>query len=509
MLVIYVLIAIFLLLLNAFFVLAEFAAVKARPTQIEALAEKGSTRAKRVQYIQTHLDRFLSVCQIGITLASIGLGFVGEPAIATIVKPIVHLIGIGNASTITIHGISIFIAYILVSFLHIVIGELVPKSVAIRKTVSSALLTAYPMMFFYYFFIVPLWILNSTSNAILRILRIAPVQGHGAHSEDEIKIILDQAQSTGMMSFRRLLYIENILDLGDLTAQNAMQGIGKTQSLHLDMTQEQIDGITAKYHYSRYPLLNKESGIPIGFIHIKDLYDASRTGKTGLKLHSHVRYGLKVTENQPLESLLPEMQQKGNHIAFVYDDQGEWTGIITLEDVLEEVVGTIEEEYPIEQNIRLISVLKSADQIVLDVEGTTIVSATNYALSKISPSILGMPLQVIMPHIAERERIVSTYVGQKLAIPHARFKALAKPVLIIARLKKPIQAPTPISSEKIHFLFVLLTPVSSPRMHQILLGHIARLFESEFLEARLEDATTSEELFEAISATEQATDMTI
>jgi CBS domain containing-hemolysin-like protein len=230
---IYVLIAIVLIFLNAFFVLAEFAAVKMRPTQVEALAEAGNGRARIVERIQAHLDEFLSVCQVGITLASIGLGFVGEPAFAKLILPAVQWVGItGVATRITAHSVAIAIAYLLVSFLHIVLGELVPKSVAIRSTEKSALLTAWPMVIFRYIFIAPIWLLNATVNGILRVFRLPPVTGHGAHSEEEIRIILDQSQSSGMLSFRRLLHMENVLDMGTLTVRNAMRARRLVRSQH-------------------------------------------------------------------------------------------------------------------------------------------------------------------------------------------------------------------------------------------------------------------------------------
>ena len=165
-LTLYLIAALLLILLNAFFVLAEFAAVKMRPTQVEALAESGNRRAKTLEHIQAHLDEYLSVCQVGITLASIGLGFVGEPAFATIFLPLVRRLGLsGLAAGVTAHGISIAIAYLLVSFLHIVLGELVPKSVAIRRTEKAALGTAVPMVVFRYVFLLPIMLLNSTVNA--------------------------------------------------------------------------------------------------------------------------------------------------------------------------------------------------------------------------------------------------------------------------------------------------------------------------------------------------------
>jgi CBS domain containing-hemolysin-like protein/mannitol/fructose-specific phosphotransferase system IIA component (Ntr-type) len=507
--IIYLLLAGLLFLLNAFFVLAEFAIVKARPTQMEALAAKGNGLAKKVLYIQTHIDQFLSVCQIGITLASIGLGFVGEPSLAALIKPLLDRLGIGAAAAMTSHGLAVAFAYVIISYLHIVIGEQVPKSMAIRQTDRAALFTVYPLIVCQYLFFVPLWFLNWSVNAVLVALRIPPIKGHTVHSEDEIRIILDQSQSSGMMSFRRLLYIENVLDMSELTVRNAMQPREKTRVLFDNATREEIDAVVTKYRYSRYPVVKRSDESPRGYMHVKDLYLADRKGEVVNDIGKLLRPAIHVAEQLLLEDILSEMKKKGNHLAFVFDENKQWTGIITLEDVLEEVVGTIEEEFPVEASFALTSSLSSAAQIVLDVEGDGIVSATHNALLRLPRGVLPMPVDEIMPHIAQRERAASSYMGKRLAIPHARLKNISRPVLIVARLRRPIPAPGLSSGEMIRFLFIVLTPADAPRVHQIILARIASLFESGFFETRLDDAATPQELFDAISAVDQASDLRI
>ena len=498
---IYLLSAVVLLLLNAFFVLAEFAVVKVRPTQMEALAEKGNRRARLVERIQTHLDEYLSVCQVGITLASIGLGFVGEPAFASLLEPPLSTIGLSSlGARITAHGIAIALAYLVVSFLHIVIGELVPKSVAIRKTEGAALLTAYPMLVFRYVFIVPIWALNSTVNGILRLFRLPPSIGYGSHSEDELRIILDQSQSSGMLSFRRLLHLENVLDMGTLTVRNAMRARRLVRCLSVTQGREEIDRIIADNRYSRYPLLGDDPDRPIGYIHIKDLFLAERAGRPTDALKEFLRPCLLLREQDSLEQRLSEMQRKACHMALVFGADGAWSGIITLEDAVEEVIGTIEEEYPTEPPIRLADLL-TPERTLLDVDGDSIMSAARHALDRIQVAGLPVTKEAIMLSVAERERLGSSYVGRRLAIPHARLKRLADPMVIVARLKAPIPAPVP--GEDINLLFLLLTPADTPRIHQILLSHIAGIFESDYLEDRLETASSPSELHSVIVTAEQ------
>ena len=501
MLLIYLLIAVLLLVLNAFFVLAEFAAVKMRPTQVEALAEKGNRWAKILEKIQAHLDEYLSVCQVGITLASIGLGFVGEPAFAELLLPVIRRLGLsGLAVTITAHSISIALAYLLVSFLHIVLGELLPKSLAIRSTQRAALLTAYPLVIFRYIFIAPIWLLNGSVNLILRLFRISPIPGQADHSEEEIRIILDQSQTSGMLTFRRLLWMENVLDLGTLTVRNAMRARRLVRAISLSQNREEIEKVISEFRHSRYPVLGTDSEKPLGYVHIKDLFLAERSGSHVDDLRPFLRPCLQFKESDPLEQRLSEMQRKAAHLALVFSDDGRWTGILTLEDAVEEVIGTIEEEFPTEPAVRLSDTL-TLSHTLLDVEGASILAATRNALQRIQGADLPVSRDAIMLSVAERERLGSSYVGKRLAIPHARLSRLATPMVIVARMKTPMASP--VAGEDVNILFILLTPSDTPRIHQILLSHIAGIFESDFLEGKLEDASTSAELYNAIITAEQ------
>jgi CBS domain containing-hemolysin-like protein/mannitol/fructose-specific phosphotransferase system IIA component len=498
---IYLITAFLLLLLNAFFTLAEFTAIKARPSFMEVLAAKGNRRAKLVMHIQTHLDEFLSVCQVGITLASIGIGFVGEPAFAELVEPLLIKIGIaGIASKITSHTIAIIIAFILVSYLQIMLGELLPKSVAIRRTERVALLTAYPLMAFRYLFLPPIWLLNSTVNVILRLIRFPLVTGPGVHTQDEIRVILNHSQSSGMLSFRQLLHIENVLDMGVLTVKNAMRVRRHVRCLSENMNKEEIIKTICENRFSRYPLFGDDPDKPKGYVHIKDLFLAERAGKPTDDLGAFTRPCLPAHEEDALEHLLSEMQRKACHMALVFNKNGVWTGMITLEDAVEEVIGTIEEEYPTEPAVRL-SDLLSSQNTFLDVEGDSILSVAKNALLRISPDALPLSREAIMLSVVEREKLANSYIGRGLAIPHARLKNLDRPMVIVARLKSPI--PAPVMGEEINLVFLLLTPADLPRIHQILLSHIAGIFESEFLEGRLEAAVSPIELYNTICTAEQ------
>ncbi|HUI73243.1 MAG TPA: CNNM domain-containing protein, partial [Spirochaetia bacterium] len=387
---------------------------------------------------------------------------------------------------------------LFVSFLHIVLGELVPKSVAIRRTEKAALRTALPMVVFRYAFFLPIVLLNGTVNVILRLFRLPPVTEASEHSEEEIRIILDQSQSSGMLSFRRLLHIENVMDMGTLKVKNAMRARRLVKSLNLSNTKVQNDSVIAENRYSRYPILGDDPERPLGYIHVKDLFLAEHSGKPTSDLRAFVRPCLSFLEQDSLEQRLSEMQRRAAHLALVFAEDGRWTGIITLEDAIEEVIGTIEEEYPTEPTV-LLSDLLTVEHTLLDVDGVSILGATRSALQRVED--LPVSRDAIMLSIMDRERLGSSYVGRRLAIPHARLARLGQPMVVVARMKSPF--PSPIPGEDINLLFILLTPADTPRIHQILLSHIAGIFESDFLENKLEEAATPAELHNVIVTAEQ------
>jgi mannitol/fructose-specific phosphotransferase system IIA component (Ntr-type) len=272
------------------------------------------------------------------------------------------------------------------------------------------------------------------------------------------------------------------------------------RSLSLSSAQAQNESVITEYRFSRYPLLGDDPDKPLGYVHVKDLLLARHSGKSTDSLLSFVRPCLSFREHDPLEQRLSEMQRKAAHMALVFADDGQWTGIITLEDAIEEVIGTVEEEYPTEPSIRL-SDLLTPEHTLLNVEGTSIQGATRTALQRINVRDLPVSLDAIMLSIMDRERLGSSYVGKRLAIPHARLSRLERPMVIVARMKNPI--PSPVPGEDINLLFILLTPADTPRVHQMLLSHIAGIFESDFLEGGLEDATTPSELHNIIVTAEQ------
>jgi mannitol/fructose-specific phosphotransferase system IIA component (Ntr-type) len=249
--------------------------------------------------------------------------------------------------------------------------------------------------------------------------------------------------------------------------------------------------------YSRYPVVSAAGG-PVGFLHAKDLLFAD----PGQNLEELVKPCPQVAETDSLEKVLSVMQRKAQHLALVYNASGLWTGIITLEDIIEELTGTIEEEYPVEPAVNLTDFLTPA-QIAVDVVASTLGEAVAQGLAMVPEAALPCSRQNILQAVAERERLGSSYMGHHLSIPHARIDAVKQPAVFIFRLRDPIPAPRGHEGETIHLLFLLVTPATAHRVHQVLLSHIGGMYDSDYFEDRLLEAQTPEELYDTVATVEQ------
>lgn len=480
-----------LLATNAFFVLAEFAIVKVRPSKVTQLASQGDRRAALLARIQSHLDEYLSVCQVGITLASVALGMVGERIAAILTG--------GNESGAR-YIVAITVSYLLISGSHILLGELVPKSIAIRVADVAALLCAKPLRLFHILFFPALWVLTAASNGLLRLAGIRRSGDSEQPGEQELRIILDQSQERGLMSFRRLLFMENIFDLGGLTVRDAMRTRDQVRALDTRSPWPDNAKLIRSARFTRYPLLSAGVDTPSTFVHIKDLILAGEGAPPDLA--ALARPLLTTSESAPLEALLTDMQRRRVHAAVVVNAARRWTGFITLEDILEELVGTIRDEFDEEAPVRLSDVL-SPNLIQFDVEATTPIAAVQGAIARMSPRGVPDAIKAILHGRAHRPGLVATYLGDGIGMPHARIAGLTDPFVML--LRSNLGVPFEGTNEKAKLLFVLLTPAGRPRIHQGLQGIIATLLhESDFVTERLLTATSPDEVIEVVRTGEQA-----
>jgi CBS domain containing-hemolysin-like protein/mannitol/fructose-specific phosphotransferase system IIA component (Ntr-type) len=499
MLIVLLIATVLLLLLNAFFVLAEFASVKVRPTRVEELVDDGNPRAKVLQQIQHHLDEYLSVCQVGITLASIGLGFVSKPAFEQIVTAPLNWLGFGSPAMV--NAVAVSIAYILVSFLHILLGELVPKSIAIRRSEASGLWIALPLRACHFIFFVPLWILNTSANFVLRLLGFGAPAHDPTHTEDEIRIILERAQSSGQFSFLRLLIMENIFDLGSLKVKDAMRSPKAVKSLQLTAPWAENFKTIRESKFSRFPVLDGAQELPVGIAHVKDILHHELNKQDTPDLRPILRPYLKVTDDLPLESLLTQLQHRRRRVALVVDRKGQWVGFLTLEDVIEEIIGSVEDEFEKEVPLFLGDAM-TAGRIVVNISAPGIMEAITQILKRIDAAELPLPREKVIRAVLDHEAAFSTYIGHGLAVPHARFEGIEAPTVIFAQTKEGI--PVPNSAEKIHLIFMLLTPQSAPQFQVRLLARISGLMQSEYFVECLSTYDNPPAIMEVIRAADPA-----
>jgi len=330
----------FLVLLNGFFVAAEFALVKVRPTQLDPHVSQGSRRGTIARHMVRHLDSYLSATQLGITLASLALGWIGEPAFAWLIEPLVAQIP--GASPALLHTISLTLSFGVITVLHIVLGELAPKSLAIRKPEASTLWIAVPLYLFYKLAFPAIWILNHAANALLRLIGVQPVsESEGGHDEEELRLLLASSHASVLSQQKREL-LDNIFELSHRVARQIMVPRGDVVYLSTTRTTEENLDIARESGHTRLPLCEGDLDHVVGLIHIKDLF---RTPGAVPPLTELAREIAHVAETLTLDRLLRRMRTEKLHLAAVVDEYGGVSGIVTLENVIEEIVGQIQDEF--------------------------------------------------------------------------------------------------------------------------------------------------------------------
>ncbi|RMZ58325.1 HlyC/CorC family transporter [Chryseobacterium nematophagum] len=340
------LLALFLVLLNGFFVAAEFSIVKVRYSQIQLKAAEGNSMAKQAEHIIKHLDEYLSATQLGITLASLALGWVGESALHHVVENIFKSLNI-NLSEASITSVSVVISFVLITIMHIVFGELIPKSIAIRKSEATTMATAVPLRVFYTIFKPFIWLMNSMSNAFLRIVNIHPASEQEIHSTEELQLLVKQSADSGEIEEENYEIIKNAFDFTDHSAKQIMVPRQNITSIDFE---EEINVIINKIMesgYSRIPVYVNSIDNVIGIFYTKEIIREYVKRKGELNhddLKDLMRGAFFVVGSKKISDLLKVFQQKKQHIAIVIDEFGGTEGIITLEDILEELVGEIQDE---------------------------------------------------------------------------------------------------------------------------------------------------------------------
>ncbi|MDR2826787.1 MAG: hemolysin family protein [Candidatus Adiutrix intracellularis] len=328
-----------LVVLNGLFVAAEFAFVKIRSTRLKVLVREGDHRAQAALFGLENLDAYLSVCQLGITLASLGLGWLGEPAASVILAPLFSLAGLSNSGFVK--TLSFVTGFSVITFCHVVFGELAPKTISIRAAERAVLFLAWPMRFFYFLFLPGVKILNTAAGLTLRLLRASNLASCEVHSTDELKILIAESKDGGQLDADEERFVNNIFNLDRRNARDIMVHRTKVKSLE---TRETVAGALKLIRaggYTRIPLYEGDKDNVVGFIHAKDLLDQPLERP----LRNYCRPALYIFDHLALDNVLEHMRRANQQFGLVWDEYGIWQGLITMEDLIEAIVGQIQDEF--------------------------------------------------------------------------------------------------------------------------------------------------------------------
>lgn len=329
----------FFLAMNAFFVISEFAMVRVRPSQVEMAVQEGVPGSWHAKQVTDNVNAYLSACQLGITLASLALGWLGEPAFSELIRPGLSLIGMPD---VAISGIAVAIGYFIMTTLHVVVGELVPKSFAIFATGKSAMATARPLFWFYRITYPIMWLFNHLTNAIMHLAGHDAIEQHEAYTGEELKLLIDESTASGLIDPEANEIVDNIFDIGMKDAEAIMTP--RTDLVCVDVEDSLEDNLKViqGYKFTRYPVCRGSKDRIIGFVHVKDLYTAAECQTVS---DLPIRTIEAVPESIPVAKLLQMLQAKRTKIAVVVDEHGGTSGIVTMSDIMEQIVGRTQDEY--------------------------------------------------------------------------------------------------------------------------------------------------------------------
>ncbi|WP_158829691.1 hemolysin family protein [Mucilaginibacter lacusdianchii] len=368
----HIFLTIFLVLLNGFFVAAEFAIVRVRGSQIEIQAKAGSRTAKVARGIMHNLDGYLAATQLGITIASLGLGWAGEEVVTTIMLKLFSMFGLVITSSFIINT-SHVVAFITITILHIVFGELAPKTLAIQRSVRTAMTVSYPLRFFFVVFRPAIWLLNTFANFILSLFGVNAVHGDETHhSSEELQYLLEQGKESGALDSNEHELIKNVFDFNERVVKNIMVPRTKISGIDISANNHDLMECLITEGYSRMPVYDDTIDKIVGIVHAKDILPLLAR-KTEFELKDIIRKPYFIPETKKINDLMAELQQKRIQIAIVLDEFGGTAGMVTLEDIVEELVGEIQDEFdeekPIVDKVSDREFIVSAVASIYDVNG--------------------------------------------------------------------------------------------------------------------------------------------
>jgi len=336
---------IILVFANGFFVAAEFALVSVRRTRLDELIQQGRRGARSAKHVLSEPGRLIAATQLGITLASLGLGWLGEPALAHLIQPLLDLLPtawVGLAS----HSLSAVIAFAAITFLHVIVGELAPKPIALRKPESTAIAIAPPILLVERIFSPAIWVLNGTGNWLLKQIGMRPATGHQmVHSVEELKMLVEASEESGVLEDTERDMLHAVFDFGELTAREVMVPRTEMTAVDADAPLETLIQLAIKHPYSKFPVYEEDLDHIIGIAHVRDLVRVQHDERRSATIRGLVREPLVVPETIRLDELLQQFRVKRQHLAIALDEYGGTAGVVTLDDLMAQIVGEVRDPF--------------------------------------------------------------------------------------------------------------------------------------------------------------------
>ena len=489
-------IALIFLMMNAAFVLAEFALVKVRFTRLEELAASGNPAAVLAKDAVQNLDGYLAAIQLGITMASLGLGWIGEPALAKLLAPGFHAAGLALSGTVA-YSISFAIAFLIITAMHVILGEQVPKYMAILTPEKTVLWLAIPLRIFYRFTYYPMLIINKSSHYFLRLLRVKASESELLHSDEELRMILGQSQEHGKLSLGRLMMFEHLFDFGKTYVKEVMTPRSAIAYISLSSPWTENLALIKDKKYSRYPLAELDLTSVIGFVHFKDLglnfldCAARCDNQEILKIKRPLHV---ISEAITIEKALRDFQEKRVQMALVKNQQGEITGLLTMEDIVEELTGEIRDEFEPPPTLTLSQTLVG-EAFVPELKEAGRSEAIKEILEKLHAARPIFDRNEALKAVLKRESNFSTALGHQTAFPHARLPGLSKPLIAVGMSRNGLNFPSA-DNQPVKVIFLILTPFNEPTSQLNILSQLSGLISNLTLRKRLFSAKTPENLLD-------------
>jgi CBS domain containing-hemolysin-like protein/mannitol/fructose-specific phosphotransferase system IIA component (Ntr-type) len=488
------LLVIVLIAANALFVLMEFALMRARPARIELMARKGLPRALAVQRIMARFDEYLAAMQLCITIISLALGAVGEPQVMEEINAHFSVWAAGVPAA-WLHALSFALAVTILAILQIVLAELIPRAIAIHYAEPIALFGARPLKAIAYFLRLPVKLASGASKAILRLfgLKAASEAEHEVTIE-EMRVLLGETHDKGAMPLERLILLENLFDFAAAKAAEAMRPREKIVFLSLARPWAENLALIREKRFTRYPLCELGLDTAIGYVHVKDLVLKDLGPEPDLK---KLRRDLfEVSDLEPLEKLLKSMPDKGIHMALVRDGLGRVAGLLTLEDIIEELIGEVRDEFGRTRGWADGELFARA-VTEANLPAGDRREAISYLIARLKTARPELDGKAALEAVWERELKFASAVGRGVIVPHARLAGLSEPIIAVGRYAKAAGFPTP-DGIPVRLVFLILTPLEAPVAQLKILQRIASLVTNENLRRKLWRAKTDESLLETL-----------